>query len=116
LVYPLVDGDSFSSTSAGSGTFEGNAFYSSTDTYESTITGRGIVTTPAGDFPVWRIQTHQQVDVPIVVFPFVFTVEHRQVIFVTACTGVVVSVTSAADATDFAFTQAQRVRRVGLPE
>ena len=112
LKYPLEDGDSFSSESQGSGTFEGTAFYSSTDTYESTVAGRGVVTTPAGDFPVWRVQTRQQVDINFTIF----SVEHRQVIFVTACTGVVASVTSEEDAPDFEFTRAQRVRRVGLPE
>jgi hypothetical protein len=116
LAYPLVDGDSFSSEPAGSGTFQGNAFYSSTDTYESTVTGRGTVKTPAGDFPAFRVQTLQLVEVPILVFPFVFSVERRQVIFVTACTGVVASITSEAAATDFAFERAQRVRRVGLPQ
>ena len=44
------------------------------------------------------------------------TVQRRQAIFVTACTGAVVSVTSADGAADFAFTQASRVRRVGLPD
>jgi hypothetical protein len=36
--------------------------------------------------------------------------------FVSACTGVVVAVASEAGAPDFAFTRAQRVRRVGLPD
>ena len=111
MKYPLTDGESFDSVSQGSGTFEGS-FYSSTDTYESTVAGRGIVTTPAGDFPVWRVQTRQEVAINFTVF----SVEHRQVLFVTACTGVVASVTSAADAPDFEFTEAQRVRRVGLSE
>jgi hypothetical protein len=120
LVYPLVDGAAFSSTSEASGTFEGNIVpYCSTDTYESTVSGRGVVRTAAGDFPVLRVLTRQQVDV-YNCFDFTQTtllrVEHRQVVFVSACTGVVVSVTSAEDAPDFAFTEASRVRRVGLPD
>lgn len=72
--------------------------------------------TAAGDFPVLRVLTRQQVVVDNCLgFPLL-TVELRQVVFVSACTGVVVSVTSAEGADDFASTGAQRVRRVGLPD
>ena len=119
LVYPLVDGGAFSSTSEGSGTFEGNIVpYCSTDTYESTVSGRGVVRTAAGDFPAQRVLTRQQVDI-YNCFDLTQTtllrVEHRQVVFLSACTGAVVSVTSAEGADDFAFETASRVRLVGLP-
>jgi hypothetical protein len=42
------------------------------------------------------------------------TVTYQQVVFMTACTGAVVSVTSAEGADDFSFDVASRVRRVGL--
>jgi hypothetical protein len=115
LVYPLADGGSFSSTSTGSGTFQGNPFYCSTDRYESTVSGRGVVRTAAGDFPALRVLTRQTVVVDNCFGVPLLTVEHRQAVFVSACTGVVASVTSAEGAPDFAFTSAQRVRRVGLP-
>jgi len=116
LIYPLQNGESFSSTSTGSGTFEGLP-YCSTDTYESAVAARGVVQTTAGDFPVLQVHTRQEVVVANCFNPFLtLTVEHRQAIFVTACTGAVVSVTSAADAPDFTFTEASRVRRVALPD
>ena len=116
LAYPLRDGDAFSSTSDGSGTFEGNPFYCSTDTYESTVAGRGVAVTNAGEFPVLRVLTEQTVTVDNCFELPLATVSFRQVILVTACTGAVVSVTSAEGADNFAFTEASRVRRVALPD
>ena len=116
LVYPLQDGATFSSTSDGHGTFQGNAFYCSTDTYESTVSGRGVARTAAGDFPVARVLTHQTVVVDNCFGVPLLVVERRQAVFVSACTGAVVSVTSAAGETDAEFATASRVRRVGLPE
>jgi hypothetical protein len=72
--------------------------------------------TDAGDFPVLRVLTRQEVVVDNCFGLPLATVQRRQAIFVTACTGAVVSVTSADGAGDFAFTQASRVRRVALPD
>jgi hypothetical protein len=115
LQYPLDDGAAYSSTSAASGTFLGNPFYCSTDTYESTVSGHGVARTAASEFPVLRILTRQSVVVDNCFGLPLAVVERRQVVLVSACTGAVVQVTASEGATDFAFTTAARVRRVGLP-
>jgi hypothetical protein len=117
LAYPLEVGTEFGSESTGSGVFDGDfgvLTYCSTDTYESEVTDRGVVATPAGDYDVLRVDTTQTVVVDNCFgFPLT-TVTHKQVVFMTACTGAVVSVTSAEGADDFSFDVASRVRRVGL--
>ncbi|HEY1099090.1 MAG TPA: hypothetical protein VGF99_09175, partial [Myxococcota bacterium] len=118
LAYPLSVGTTWSSESTGDGDFEVSGFlspYCSTDTYTSAVTDRGVVTTPAGDYDVLRVETTQNVVVENCFNPFLTAaVTYKQVIFVTACTGAVVTVTSDEGAEDFSFEVASRLRRVGL--
>jgi hypothetical protein len=119
LVYPLEVGTEFGSVSTGSGVFDGDFGvlpYCSTDTYTSEVVDRGVVSTPAGEYDVLRVDTTQTVAVDnCQFFPIVLTtVTYKQSVFMTACTGAVVSVTSAEGAEDFSFDVASRVRRVGL--
>ena len=118
LQYPLTVGDHFQSVSDGEGTFDygalGTGPYYSTDTYTSDVVDSGIVTTSVGDYEVLRVETTQHV-VADNGFGFpLATVDHKQVIFLTACTGAIVSVTSAEGAADFSFEVASRVKRIRL--
>jgi hypothetical protein len=109
LSFPLSLGSSFSSTSSGSGTFENNPFYSSTDRYTSQVDGEGVMRTLAGDFDVFRLRVEQEVTVGF------FTVSYIRYQWITPCLGTVVDVQSAEGEAVLLFTNASRVRRLDAP-
>lgn len=111
---PVSLGDVFSSTTHNSGTFEGTSFYSSNDTYETTVDAAGAVVTPAGWFPALRMRTVQTVKVPMLVWPFELDYRYVRYSFMTPCYGQVVSVASFEGEEQTLFTKAADVRRLGL--
>ena len=109
LRFPLTDGASFTSTSTGSGTFEFNPFYVSTDVYDSAVDGTGDVVTNAGTFKALRLRVSQSVTVGFLV------VTHIQYAWVAACLGVVAQVSSGDNEADPHYRQASQVRRLASP-
>ncbi|MEW5850905.1 MAG: hypothetical protein AB2A00_19115 [Myxococcota bacterium] len=112
--FPLALGATFSTTTQTSGTFEGNAFYMSTDTYEATVDARGRVFTRAGAFPALRIRVIQQVRVPVPWWPFELNYQYIRHTFMSPCIGQVASVESFEGEEDPMFSTAAVVRRLGL--
>ena len=113
--FPLQDGDTFSSTTSVSGTFEGNPFYLSTDTWTVTVDGRGNLLTPAGTYDVLRVRTVLELSIPIAVFPFSLDYRYVRYAFLTECLGQAAYVASTEDEEQLEFTSATEVRRLGLP-
>lgn len=114
LRYPLSLGATWTSTVESSGRFEGNDFYRSTDSYETTIDAAGRVITEAGAFDVLRLRVLQTVEVPVPFYPFLLEYRWVRYSFVTACYGEVAHVDSAEGEEDVVFDTAARVRRIGL--
>jgi hypothetical protein len=114
LRFPLVLGQTFSTTTTNSGTLEGNAFYTSTDTYDFTVDGSGRLRTPAGEFSVLRVRVEQTASVPIIVFPFELNYRWVRYSFVAPCYSQVANISSVQGETMLGFTRAAEVRRLGL--
>lgn len=114
LVFPMEVGTTFSDEISASGTFEGNSFYFSTDTYNVEVDARGTAVTPAGSFDVLRLRIEQNISVPILVFPFSIEQSHIRYSFLTPCLGQVVAVSSVDGETDPLYTEASELRRVGF--
>jgi hypothetical protein len=106
---PLFVGAAFSSESTGTGTFNFNPFYFSTDEYSSVVDAEGILTTTAGDLHVYRMRTTQTVTVGI------YVVSYQQVSFVAPCVGVVAQIVSLEGEEDADFAFASSIRRPAPP-
>lgn len=115
LRLPITLGQSFSTVTQTRGTLQGNAFYSSTDTYDFLVDGRGRVKTPAGEFSTLRVRTEQTVVVPILIFPFTATYHWWRYTFLSSCYSTVAAVGSLQGEDQPEFTRASEVRRLGLP-
>jgi hypothetical protein len=109
LKFPLTEGETFQSESTGSGTFETNPFYVSTDDYVSTLDKSGKIVTNAGTYDALRLHLDQSVTVGV------FTLTHIQYAWIAPCLGVVAQVTSGDGETDDHFTHASQVRRLAAP-
>lgn len=116
LKFPMMLNQTFSSEVHTSGTFQTNAFYTSTDTYHMTVDAQGDVVTPAGRFPVLRLRIEQTVSVPIFVWPFSLDYKYVQYSFMAACYSQVAHVASMQDEEELNFTHAASVRRLGLTQ
>jgi len=111
--YPLALGDTWESVVDTSGTFEGN-YFASTDTHTITVDAEGTVLTPAGPYEVLRLQIVTEVDIPIIIYPFLLTYRYVKYAYMTPCLGQVVYVASEEDEPDLVFDTATLVRTVGL--
>jgi hypothetical protein len=109
LSFPLALGSTFSSESTGSGTFELNPFYISTDGYTSEVDGEGIMRTLAGDVPVYRLRIEQVVTVGLL------SIRYLRYQWLTPCLGTVVEVRSSQGETSQSFVEASLVRRLAAP-
>lgn len=116
LRFPLSLNQQFLSEVSTSGTFENNAFYTSTDTYRMTVDAAGDVVTPAGTFPVLRVRIEQTVSIPILVWPWSLDYKYVQYSFMAACYSQVAHVASKQDEEELVFTHAASIRRLGLPQ
>ncbi|MEW5853795.1 MAG: hypothetical protein AB2A00_33780 [Myxococcota bacterium] len=112
--FPVTLNQAFTSNTDVSGTFEGNTFYSSSDTYDLSVDARGHLVTPAGTFPVLRVRLQHQVDVPIAFWPFVLTYKYIRYSFMTPCYSQVAYVASLEGEEELQFSTAAELRRLGL--
>ena len=113
LSMPLEVGSTFSSETTVSGKFEGNSFYTSTDTHVMTVYERGVLRTFSGDIDVLRMRLELEVVIPILIFPFSLTYRYVRHSFLTECLGQVAYVASDVDEVEDNFTSAVEVRRLG---
>ena len=110
LKFPLQMGTSFSTTTVNSGTLNSYPLYYSSDTYAFTVDGRGIVRTPAADYPSLRVRVEQTVQIGLLQYKWI------RYSFVTACFSQVANVSSLEGETNLLFTRAGELRRLGLPQ
>ena len=109
LQFPLQVGATFSTETNGSGTFDFNPFYWSSDTYTSAVDASGTVETAAGPLPALRLRLEQEV---IVGYLVVTQIKYS---WLAPCIGVLAQVESDTGEDDPAFTHARHLRQVRAP-
>ncbi|MBI1944840.1 MAG: hypothetical protein HYS27_04045 [Deltaproteobacteria bacterium] len=109
LQFPLHVGTTFTTETNGSGTFDFNPFYWSSDTYSSEVDAEGVVETAAGPLPALRLRLEQEV---IVGYLVVTQIKYS---WIAPCVGVLAQVESDTGEDDPAFTLARHLRQLRAP-
>ena len=107
LTFPVEQGNRWTTDTRVTGVAEGLAV-TYTETYENEVDARGEVRTPYAPFDALRVRVTLTRDLT-----FSRTVT-RQLLFVAECFGTVVTIVSEEDETQFDFSRASEIRRLGF--
>jgi hypothetical protein len=97
LALPLLLGLAESQATTATGTYAGNPWFTSEDSFVTLVDAQGRVRTPAGTFEVLRLRTAFESRVAVPYPPFVLVTASVRYTFVAPCLGPVAVVTRADD-------------------